>query len=268
MDSTQHFNRLAATYEQGRPAYAEALIDALYRDCGFSAQSVIADIGAGTGKLAEQLLRRGSTVYAVEPGVDMRRTATEKLGRYPRFHAVDGTAEATTLPDHAVDLVTAAQAFHWFDPLAFERECRRILRPGGRICLIWNMRQMEDPLNREAFAIYTAYCPRFHGFNGGILPDDPRIVRFFDGQYQTLSFDHPLCYQKPQFLSRSLSGSYSLQQGDPQFEPYYRALSELFDRHAAGGRLTLANRTVCYLGRLPEAEGAQSPLERRSSHAG
>ena len=80
MDSTKNFSGLANTYTAGRPAYAVGFIHSLYTDHGFSPQSVIADIGAGTGKFTKQLLDRGSTVYCVEPNDDMRETAAGELG--------------------------------------------------------------------------------------------------------------------------------------------------------------------------------------------
>ena len=84
------------------------------------------------------MLERGWTVYGVEPNDDMRKEAEKRLSAFPRFHSVAGTAERTGLPGASVDLVTAAQSFHWFDAAAFKRECRRILSGGGKVALIWN----------------------------------------------------------------------------------------------------------------------------------
>lgn len=97
MDNTQNFNELADDYTVGRPVYATDFIDSLYIRYGFDEYSVIADIGAGTGKFSKQLLDRGSTVYCVEPNDDMRNTAIKELGKYNKFHAVDGTATDTKL---------------------------------------------------------------------------------------------------------------------------------------------------------------------------
>ena len=89
MDNTQNFNELAEDYTVGRPVYATDFIDSLYMHYGFDEHSVIADIGAGTGKFSKQLLDRGSTVYCIEPNDDMRNTAIRELGKYHKFHAVD-----------------------------------------------------------------------------------------------------------------------------------------------------------------------------------
>ena len=102
---------------------------------------VVADVGSGTGILTALLLDHGNTVHAVEPNAAMAAEATARLGGNPRFHAVAGRAEATGLPDASCDVVTAAQAFHWFDIDPTRREFRRILRPGGAVVLVWNIRR-------------------------------------------------------------------------------------------------------------------------------
>ena len=248
MDHTQRFDGLARVYAAGRPTYARGLLDALYGEYGLSAASVIADVGAGTGKLTGQLLERGSFVYCVEPSADMRGAAARALGGCPRCRVVNGTAEATTLEAASVDCVTAAQAFHWFDPLRFRRECRRILREKGPVFLIWNIRDPSDPVNRDSFRIFSEYCPAFRGFGGGIQKDDARIRQLFEHGYAYREFEHPLCYEQDGFLRRSLSGSYSLRPGDARYPEYLRALSALFDRYAEDGVLHMANQTVVYVG--------------------
>ena len=181
MDSTKNFNGLTTEYVTGRPMYAKAFIEDLYLQFGFSEQSVIADIGSGTGKFAVQLLEKGSTVYCVEPNDDMRGTAIQELGTFEKFYAVKGTDRKINIEEKSVDYITTAQAFHWFDVSAFRKECRRILKKGGLIFLIWNIRDMTDEMNRKCFEIYSEYCPRFKGFGGGIKKDDIRIRQFFDG---------------------------------------------------------------------------------------
>ena len=131
--------------------------------------------GAGAGKFSKQLLDRGSTVYCVEPNDDMRNTAIKELGKYNRFHAVDGTVTDTKLDDKSVDFITTAQDFHWFDTFLFKKECERILRENGLIFLIWNMRDMSGVINQKSFEIFSEYCPQFKGFGGGIEQNDIRI---------------------------------------------------------------------------------------------
>lgn len=178
MDSTQKFTGLANDYTIGRPAYADAFIESLYSGYGFSEQSIIADIGSGTGKFAKQLLEKGSLVYCVEPNDDMRNVSVEELGKYRGFHSVEGTEAETKLDVESVDFITVAQAFHWFDTALFKKECKRILRNNGRVFLIWNMRDISSEMNQDSFEIYSKYCPNFKGFGGGVQKNDIRIKHF------------------------------------------------------------------------------------------
>lgn len=248
--NTQNFSGLAGNYTIGRPAYANAFIEDLYSKYGFSEQSVIADTGSGTGKFAKQLLGKGSFVYCVEPNDDMRNTAITELRNYKNFHAINGTDANTTIDDASVDYITVAQAFHWFDTLLFRQECRRIFRKNGLVFLIWNVRDLSNEINQKSYDIYAKYCPNFKGFSGGMQMDDPRIKEFFDGRYEYMEYDNPLFYDKEKFISRSLSGSYSLKQGDANYNEYIDELSQLFEQYAKDDILTMANKTVVYTGKI------------------
>lgn len=249
MDTSKKFDGRAKDYTAGRPGYPAELIDRLYDRYGFSKDSVIAEIGSGTGKFAQLLLERGNEVYCVEPNDDMRAAAEDELRVYAGYHSVKGGAENTTLISCSADFVTSAQAFHWFDTDRFRAECRRILKTGGTGVLVWNIRDMRAPVNRELYDLFKAYCPEFKGFGGGIKKDDERIVRFFCGDYERLSFEMPLFYDKEKFIARCLSGSYSLKQGDERYDEYIRETERIFDNYARGGRLTIENSTVAYIGK-------------------
>lgn len=250
MDNTQKFSGLANDYKIGRSAYANTFIESLYSGYGFSEQSVIADIGSGTGKLAKQLLDKGSFVYCIEPNEDMRRIAIEELGKYKSFRPVDGTAEETKLDEKSVDYITVAQAFHWFHVAPFKKECRRILRDNGMVLLIWNMRDMANEVNRVSFEIFSKYCSDFKGFGGGIQKDDIRIRQFFEDRYEYVEFDNPIFYDKDTFISRSLSGSYSLRKGDVNYSEYFDSLLKMFETYSKDNVITMANKTVAYVGRM------------------
>lgn len=250
MDSTKMFDGYANDYTVGRPSYAAELIDCLYNKYGFSKSSIIADIGSGTGKFAKHLLDRGSQVYCVEPNDDMRRVAEDELSTYPGFHSINGDAETTTLDDNTVDFITTAQAFHWFDVQKFRRECKRILKPGGKVFLIWNVRNMDEALNKELYQIYRKYCPNFKGFSGGIEKDDQRIRDFFDEKYEYVAFDNPLYLDRERFIARSLSGSYSLKEGDKEYAEYMKAIEAAFEKYANKGIVSIANRSVAYIGNV------------------
>lgn len=140
---TDRFSDRVENYVRYRPSYPAAVLDVLREEIGLTPDWSIADVGSGTGISAALLLDNGNEVFAVEPNGPMRAAAEKLLAPYPKFHAVDGTAEATTLDARSVDAVVAAQAFHWFDPAAFGGECRRILKPNGWAVLLWNARRLD-----------------------------------------------------------------------------------------------------------------------------
>lgn len=248
MDTTKKFDGRAKDYTTSRPSYAEKLIDCFYDDYGISESSIIADIGSGTGKFAKHLLEKGSEVYCVEPNEDMRSMAESELCGYKNFHSVQGDAENTMLETGLVDCITTAQAFHWFDVKKFKKECSRIIKNSGKVFLIWNVRDDADLLNQELYHIYSKYCPNFQGFSGGIEKDDPRIKEFFCGKYEYVSFDNPLYFDKEKFISRSLSGSYSLKEGDEEYAEYMEALISAFNKYSNNGIVSIGNKSVAYIG--------------------
>ncbi|MBR4344320.1 MAG: class I SAM-dependent methyltransferase [Lachnospiraceae bacterium] len=250
MNTTNKFDGYSKKYTVGRPGYAKEMIDCLYNEYGMSATSVIADIGSGTGKFARHLLERKSEVYCVEPNDDMRMEAENELYMFSNFHSIKGDAENTTLEDNAVDFITTAQAFHWFNVQRFKQECARILKDNGKAVLIWNMRDESDPLNQELYRIFIEYCPDFKGFGGGIVKDDPRIKLFFNSQYDYISFDNPLYYDREKFIARSLSGSYSLKEGDRGFDDYFKEIESIFNKYVRDGIISIGNRSVAYIGKI------------------
>lgn len=253
MDNTQRFTGLAVNYRLGRPPYPPALLAYLYGLGGLTPQSVVADVGAGTGIWSQALLQRGNTVYCVEPNDDMRHTAAATLAAFPNCHLLDGTAAQTTLADHSIDYVTTAQAFHWFEPQAFRRECLRILRPQGRAALIWNIRDQSAPVHQDSYAIYQTYCPSFQGFHNGLTHDDSRIQTFFGDAYTYVTFDNPIVYTEDTFIQRHLSNSYSLRPDEPRYEAFIEALKTLFHTYATNGQVIMPCRTVAYIGFLTRA---------------
>lgn len=250
-NTVDRFNGRQQDYQAARPSYAQELLDWLGELYVPPERYTAADIGSGTGKLSAQLLAAGFRVCGVEPNPDMRGAAEALLGGDPRFSSVNGADRDTGLPDQSVDLVTAAQAFHWFDGPAFARECRRILRPGGRVFLVWNVRA-DAPVNQALAQVFREHCPGFHGFIGGMVEDDPRIRDFFGEAYEKRRFPNALTLDRDRFLRRCFSSSYALREENADYAAFRAALEALFDTFASGGRLTQPNETVAYAG-LPAA---------------
>ncbi len=136
------FGAGAAAYEAARPGYPDEAIAALRDHLGVGPGVAVCDLAAGTGKLTRRLVELGAEVVAVEPVAAMR----EQLGAaVPSVTAIDGTAERIPLPDDSVDVVTVAQAFHWFDAPTALTEIARVLRPRGGLAMLWNERDERTP---------------------------------------------------------------------------------------------------------------------------
>ena len=245
------FTGKAEGYAQHRPTYPTALLEYLYTELGFTRSSALADIGAGTGLWSRCLAARTDAVTCVEPNADMLAQARVTLVDFPGCRFVQAPAEATTLPDGSQDFVMAAQAFHWFDRSKFRAECRRILRPGGKVVLLWNCRLKDDPVVQAMADANRRHCPAFAGFSGGINEAPESFADFFAGgvcEYKV--FDHPLLYTEEGFVGRSLSSSYAPREGQPQYEAYVAECREIFWKHCEGGLLKMGNVTRVYLGEV------------------
>ena len=250
MDGIHMFFGKAEGYEKYRPSYPRALIDYYYRELGISSDSIIADVGAGTGLMSRLLLEKGSRVLCVEPNQDMAAVARERLKDYSRWEWVAATAENTRLPERSVDFITAAQAFHWFSQAKFKEECRRILRPGGKVALVWNNRNEDDSLTKESYLICKRICPEFRGFSGGKeTPGDYRSF-FRDGTYETRAFPNDLIMNEEQYLGRYLSASYAPKKGECGYEEFIKSLTGVFDAHQQDGYVKWRNTTFSSVGEV------------------
>ncbi|KWU47824.1 class I SAM-dependent methyltransferase [Pseudomonas palleroniana] len=158
----QGFSTQAATYAQGRPDYPRQLIGWLGEALGVEPQSTVIDLGAGTGKFTRLLSTLTPALIAVEPIAAM---AAQLIRSLPDVRLVEGTAESIPLGDATADAVVCAQAFHWFATQAALAQIHRVLKPGGRLGLMWNVRDESVDWVAAISAIITPYegdTPRFH----------------------------------------------------------------------------------------------------------
>jgi ubiquinone/menaquinone biosynthesis C-methylase UbiE len=131
------FQAGAAAYELARPGYPDEALQVLVDELAIGAATRVCDLAAGTGKFTRRLVELGAEVVAVEPVAGMRDQLAQVV---PGVEVIEGIAEQIPLPDASVDVVTVAQAFHWFDAPAALAEIARVLRPGGGLAILWNER--------------------------------------------------------------------------------------------------------------------------------
>jgi len=244
-DPTQRFSSRVEDYIRYRPSYPSGVADLLARECGLTAHSRIADIGSGTGLLARLFLDFGCEVFGVEPNLDMRHAGERQLADRPRFRSVNGRAEATTLPEHSFDFVTAAQAFHWFEPGKASAEFRRILRPDGWVVLVWNERLKVPGFNAGYEDLVTRYGPE------PTHAETEELVRFFghtDWRLVTLPNEQQFDFEG--LRGRFLSSSYAPLPATPRYNTLMEELGHLFEEYQQNGRVTLLYGTEVYFGNL------------------
>ncbi|WP_266159326.1 class I SAM-dependent methyltransferase [Dyella silvatica] len=251
LPSTQRFSDRVENYVRYRPDYPAALLEWLHREHGVSSSWQVADIGAGTGISSKLFLDAGHRVVAVEPNAPMRAAAEHWLADYPTFHAVDGSADASGLDDHCIDLISVAQAFHWFDPEASRREFRRILRPHGLAAIYWNSRRLlGTPFLQGYEALLRNYSPDYASV-AEKYPDEAQMRAWFgEGFHGTARFNHSQWLDFDALRGRLMSSSYAPQAGHINHEPMLYSLRELFDACAEHGHISFDYDTCVYVGKV------------------
>lgn len=248
-DPTKRFSDRVEMYVKYRPHYPQAVLTCLEKECGLTETAVIADVGSGTGILTKLFLDNGNAVYGVEPNAEMRQAAEDYLAQYTRFTSVNGRSEATTLPAHSVDFVTAGQAFHWFQWQETRTEFRRILKPGGIVALVWNERRQQADSFEDA---YDAWLQEIPGEYRQVVHTSRQdeIGLFFNGRYQLRTFPNQQIFDFASLTGRFLSSSYAPLPADPLYLTMMTHLRQLFDQYAENGRITFHYQTRLYYNAL------------------
>ncbi len=249
-DTVERFSNRVENYVKYRPDYPREIVAYLEANCGLTRESVVADVGCGTGISCRMFLENGNRVFGVEPNAAMRAAAVRQLAEFPWFIAIDGTSEATTLDNASVDLVVAAQAFHWFDPDWTRPEFRRILRPGGYIVLIWNERQLDaTPFLVE----YEAFLLRYANDYGNVRHEniaDAELRGFFQQDYGSAIFQNEQVFDFDGIKGRMLSSSYMPSETADVFPAMIAELEALFAKHAENGKIKVSYDTRVYFSQI------------------
>jgi ubiquinone/menaquinone biosynthesis C-methylase UbiE len=253
-DSTRRFSNRVEDYQKYRPGYPSSLVSTLLDKAGLDAGATVADVGSGTGIFTRLLLDHGLHVVAVEPNTNMRLAAETTLSEYQQFTSINGSAEQTSLQDDSIDMVTAAQALHWFCNEASKAEFQRILKPGGKLALIWNKRAVSEPFQQAYDAILREYAPEYDQVNHMNL-DANDIAGFFKAEsMELLHFDNSQSLDFAGLIGRLKSSSYCPAEDSPQYIPLVTELVNLFDQFALNGRIDFKYDTQLYLGIVGSTE--------------
>jgi len=249
-DPTGRFSNRVREYALHRPRYPDTLFRQL-PGWVFTPSSVVADIGCGTGIFTAHISEKVKKVFAVEPNRGMREAALRALADRPNVEVTGGRAEETGLADRSVDVIAAAQAFHWFDRVRARAEFLRILKPGGAVLLVWYERRTTGDEFLEGYEKLmldhgTDYAQVDHR---NVTPEI--IAEFFHPrpvERITVSGEERMDFEG--LRGRVISSSYMPGPDDAGFAPLMGALTELFERCQSGGKVGFHYDFHAYLCRM------------------
>jgi SAM-dependent methyltransferase len=226
--TSTRFSDRVDDYIKYRPGYPEQIIEILANKIGLNQNSIIADIGSGTGISTNLFLKNGNKVFGVEPNKEMRESAELIFGANSSFISVNGTAEKTNLKERSIDLIFSAQAFHWFNANDTKKEFERILRPGGYIVIVWNVRKENDGFQKEYESILKS-IPEYNAVTHKNITDKEMSDFFAPASMQKLVLPNYQELNLDGLKGRLKSSSYCPKEGF-EFERIMREIELLFYR--------------------------------------
>lgn len=247
MDNKKIYSSKAEKYAKYRWDYSACAIQSIFDIARISDNSFVADIGAGTGILTKHFAGKAKCVFAIEPNIEMLEVAKKLLSRFSSCKTIAGSAEDTTLPDSSIDLITVAQAIHWFDPESTRNEFLRILKPGGWLAILRNY-GTDDRLHKSISSISTEE-------NGVIFPplkNTPKNIGmdFYYGYENIQQLFFPFSFQQnwEEFIGSLTSASYMPDEESPLYKNLVYSTRNVFDKYSVDGWLTVDGETELYMG--------------------
>ncbi len=238
MDPRDRFSATVSDYERTRPDYPEALFDWLLEDTGLAPGDLVVDVGCGTGIATRQLAARGLRVIGADPNEAMLAAARRVGGDGIRYVRSDAETLAIDGLDRC-DAIVGFQCFHWIDLDRALPRFRAVLRPGGRVFAVWNLRDADDPLMAAYEALLLDRAPDYEAV--GAEPRAAAVEGRVDAR--KVRFPHAQRLDRAAFFGRVWSSSY-VKHGVTDREAFDAALGALFDRFAEDGHVRFVYRTV------------------------
>jgi len=250
-DPTKRFSDRVDNYVKYRPTYPPEVLAYLKEQCNLTGNSVIADVGAGTGIFTKLLLEEGYEVFAIEPNQPMLDSAIKQLSACKNFNFINSGAECTELPNESVDLIVCAQSFHWFSNDNTRVEFSHILKPGGKAALIWNNRTTDcDDFAKEYDALLKNDSVDYNKVNHQNIKDINFKVFFKDGIYEVNKFPNEQVFDEDGLIGRAFSSSYVPPQNTGEGEKFLKLLKALFAKYNVNGKVSFYYQTEIYLGEV------------------
>jgi ubiquinone/menaquinone biosynthesis C-methylase UbiE len=234
LDHKARFADRAEVYHRYRSKFPSELLDVLRDRCGLNPRSVIADVGAGTGMLAELFLANGNRTFAVEPNAEMLALCRGLCDIYPQLTCVQASAESTTLPDASVDIVAVGRALHWFDLPTAKREFQRVLVPGGWLAVMGNIWERETGAYATEYdaVVLKHACDLSTVKDRYTIFESSRLQDFLaPAQMDAVTLPKTRHLTLEELIGRTASISYAPTPEQSGYDAMCEELTELFSRH-------------------------------------
>jgi ubiquinone/menaquinone biosynthesis C-methylase UbiE len=245
---TERFTDVVEDYDKYRPRYPAFILEALEKNYKITNNYVIADVGSGTGIFSRLFVEKNYMVYGIEPNDRMREKSEQEFALFPHFKAIKGTAENILLADNSVDIVTVAQAFHWFETEEANNEFYRILKDNGMIVLVWNERRNKDnPFMSKYERLLRKFCPDYNETNHKKFTYE-NIKQIFKGHSIDLyMIDNIQEMDLNAFIGRVKSCSYCISNENKNYNPFMKKLNDLFNTYQNQSIVSFDYNTIMYV---------------------
>ena len=247
MDTKTVYSTKAEKYAKFRWGYALSAIQAIIDITNMSVNSVVADIGAGTGILTRHFVGKAKTIYAIEPNFELRQILTRDLGVFSSISVMDGCAETTKLPTNSVDVITVAQAIHWFDPKPTRQEMMRILNHDGWLVLLRNYGKRSAQEEAVESLMTEDYGANFSVVN--VQPNE-KPTRFYFGNDDFQTFVFPFAFRQgwEEFIGSLTTASFMPDEGHPLFHKLETEARKIFLQYSKHGEWMVEGETELVIG--------------------
>lgn len=241
---TNRFSNNIKKYELYRPSYPKEIIEYFNKKIDLK-NMIVADIGAGTGIFTKLLLENGNKVYSIEPNEKMRHTAIKLLSEYEEAEFIDSKAESILLDDNSVNIITVAQAFHWFNTKKALQEFYRIIRDNGYVILLWNDLSYNSNFRNEYESIFKEYSEEYNKINHKIHEEELNKI-FYPNKIIKETFNFHQILNLNDFIGRFLSSSFSPHEKDGCYGDFVFSVKKLFNKYKEDEKVRIQYNSCVY----------------------
>jgi SAM-dependent methyltransferase len=248
-NSKERFSNRVENYIKYRPGYPGEIIRLLEKEINFNSTWIVADVGSGTGILSRLFLDNGNSVYGIEPNSEMRKAGENQLSNYVKFKSIRGSSENTSLQNNCIDLISAGQAFHWFDVQKSKEEFKKILKKNGYVALIWNNRKTNSSVFLHEYENLLLNFSVDYKLVDHKNVNEKILGELFD-QYRLKTFPNFQIFNFEELKGRLLSSSYVPMPDNPGYKAMVEELEKIFNQNEVGGKIQFEYDTELYFGTL------------------